>query len=435
MRTTLLITAIFSFFTASAQISIPTSGMEAWGGSVAFYPTEESAAKMGSEDHLYKTTITDWQKTGNQFTASFTKPFAWVNRRVLLRLHGASGAMEIKINGRIIATIDDATQPSDVDITRQVKEGRNTLDIQVENGQSPFEDWNSGNEPIKLAEVEVWCPPTMYIRDVWTKAYQNSKQSPDVMAQVEVVVKSGALNPRTSKIHYSLLSRRGEVITTGTRAITLSMRGEDTIRFGARLPRTECWDADSAFVQTLTLKTQYEGRFLQYIEMPVGFRIVEMQETGKMAINGKNVNLQTKRVSPQIKEEEIQQLKQNGINTLFLQPGIVRKGLYDDCDRIGMYVIAQAPIDTHKSGLERVKGGNPSNDPTFKQNYLDRIMHTYYTAQGHPSVIAFSIANQSGNGINLYEGYLRIKKQNDTRPIIYRDAEGEWNNDALELKE
>lgn len=79
------------------------------------------------------------------------------------------------------------------------------------------------------------------------------------------------------------------------------------------------------------------------------------------------------------------------------------------CDTCGMYVIAQTPVDTRRSGDSRRVGGNPSNNPAWRDAYIERAENCYYTLQGHPSVVAFSLATCSANGINLYESYLRMK--------------------------
>ena len=78
-------------------------------------------------------------------------------------------------------------------------------------------------------------------------------------------------------------------------------------------------------------------------------------------------------------------------------------------------------------------GGNPSNDPAWREAY-ERAANSYHTTELHPSVIAFSLATQSSNGINLYESYLAMKKSHETRPFIYPEAGGEWNSDPLPLE-
>jgi len=96
-----------------------------------------------------------------------------------------------------------------------------------------------------------------------------------------------------------------------------------------------------------------------------------------------------------------------------------------------MYAIAQVPIDTQHNGPSRRKGGNPSNDPAWEGAFAERAENTYHLAKHHPSVIAFSLARRSSNGIGLYETYLRMKRYDDSRPFVYPEAGGEWNSDRL----
>ena len=79
-------------------------------------------------------------------------------------------------------------------------------------------------------------------------------------------------------------------------------------------------------------------------------------------------------------------------------------------------------------------GGNPSNAPEWQGAYVERTADSYHASKRHPSVIAFSLATQSSNGINLYESYLDMKKSGDSRPFIYPDAAGEWNSDKLDIQ-
>lgn len=94
---------------------------------------------------------------------------------------------------------------------------------------------------------------------------------------------------------------------------------------------------------------------------------------------------------------------EQGYNLILLPAGGVSGALYDLCDRYGFYVVEQAPINTSRSGMSRRKGGNPSNDPAWQAAYIARIEESYHTTKLHPCVVAFSLAEDSANGINLYE--------------------------------
>ena len=192
------------------------------------------------------------------------------------------------------------------------------------------------------------------------------------MAEVGLVVKSEALNPRTSRVHYELLSPAGKTSATGYKDIKLNMRGEDTLRFLARIPDSLLWSPEKTTRFTLRVKTQHEGRYMEYIEVPLGFRTVEVQN-GQLAVNGTPVTLRTREVPAHASADEIAALRGQGYNTLKLLPGPVSPTLYGTCDTLGMYVIVQAPIDTRSSGESRRIGGNPSNARLLAATGVDAL--------------------------------------------------------------
>ena len=74
-----------------------------------------------------------------------------------------------------------------------------------------------------------------------------------------------------------------------------------------------------------------------------------------------------------------------------------------------------------------------SSDAQRLDAYLDRTQQHYHAVKRHPSIVAFSLARESANGINLYESYLRLKELEPDRPVIYTESGGEWNSDRLDL--
>lgn len=158
-------------------------------------------------------------------------------------------------------------------------------------------------------------------------------------------MKSEALNPRTSRIHYQLLTPTGENAAAGQKDVTLDMRREDTLRFLARIPANLLWSAELPTQYTLRLKTQHEGRYVEYLELRLGFRSVEMQD-GRMSLNARPVTLRVREVPAAITENEIAALREQGFNTLKLLPGPVPESLLNFCDVQGLYVIG-AGADRH----------------------------------------------------------------------------------------
>ncbi len=436
MRRISIFILIFSWVMACAPTlhaqPARSAGRERPRGELRVYPTQEEAAAAATTDNRYLRNLTEWSHEGESFSIPFTVPFSWINRQVYFHLDAASAAYEIHVNGQQVATNSDPSLPAEFNITRWTHEGRNTLEIRLKKASetAPVESWRTEPEP-QIGRAWVMTQPTLHIRDVVARTQLNEAGA--AIAEIGLVMKSGALNPRTSQIHYELLDPNGGRIAGGKQSITLNMRGEDTIRFLAALPDTLLWSPAHPVLCTLRLKTQHEGRYVEYIELPMGFCEIAVDREGRMRLNGTETTLRACEASPAIAADEIAALREQGYNVLKLKAGSVRPGLYDDCDRAGMLVIAQAPIDTSKSGPSRRKGENPSNDPQWRPCFIERIEDSYHTSKRHPSVIAFSLAERSANGICLYDGYLAAKQFGDPRPFIYRDGGNEWNNDPLQM--
>ncbi|MDE5694774.1 MAG: hypothetical protein K2H77_02195 [Alistipes sp.] len=417
--------------TLGAQEYTPSQGLELPRGTAISYPTREEAAAATDRNNRYFTRLDEWTRDGNRLTARITVPFAWANRQVLLHVGRASGDYELRVNGRAAARNSNGSAPAEYNLTRLVREGANTLEIELlqPSPTAALESWKESSAP-ELGDTWLTSPPTMYIRDVLIKNSRNRATDDFLTAEVGIVVKTASLNPRTSRIYYELQAPDGTTAAIGHNDMTLDMRREDTLRFLARIPDTLQWNPEHPVRYTLRLKTQHEGREVEHLELRPGFRTVETHN-GRLLVNGRPTALRTREIRPDAPTDEIEALRRQGCNTLRLLPGAAAESLYDACDSLGLYLIVTAPVDTRRSGLSRRRGGNPSNDPAWQEAYIERAATAYHTTKRHPSVIAFALARQSANGINLYETYLKMKRLDETRPFIYPDAEGEWNNDLL----
>ena len=118
--------------------------------------------------------------------------------------------------------------------------------------------------------------------------------------------------------------------------------------------------------------------------------------------------------------------KYNGVR--FLNAAVPYE-LYRMCDSLGMYVSVAVPINTRNSGASRRVGGNESNNREWRESFVQRAENSFYTTRNYACVVEYTLANESSNGINLYESYLRLKELVTKHPVIYSDGGGEWNSD------
>ena len=134
-------------------------------------------------------------------------------------------------------------------------------------------------------------------------------------------------------------------------------------------------------------------------------------------------------VSPNANADVVESLYKRGHRALRFTAGYVAEETLAECDKLGIYVAVTAPINSSKMGTSRKRGGTPSNNPRWTKEYTERVTQMIYTTQRHPSVVAYFLADDSANGICLYEAYLAAKRISGNRPIFYDGGNGEWNSD------
>lgn len=434
-----LFAAAVSVWSAGAQGHRPVAqpvaeGRELPRTQTISYNSEERAVAAGREASQYFQPLTDWRREqladGNvRYSTTFKIPFAWFDRQNFVYIGGVGSSYEVEVNGQVVGSNHSGRSAAEFDISEAAKEGMNNLSVTVHAASaaaalSPCETTITG-------ETYVVSQPKVRIRDfVATANLAGDKSS----LELGVIVKTSLLNPKTVRVYYALTAPDGTAGPYGHRDTEIEMRGEDTVRFFVPLDNAKPWSHEIPNLYTLSLKLQHEGRYTEYISYKIGLRTVEMRD-GSMLVNGHDVPLYVAEYRAEGGREAVAaalaRFKADGINTIKVVGGPQPDYFYSECDRLGLYVCAQADIDTRASGDSRRVGGNPSNDPRWEEAYKDRVMTMYHTAQNHPSAVMFSLADNSSNGYNLYESYLALKSVECARPVVYLGADGEWNTDAV----
>ena len=400
------------------------------------YPTAEEAQRLGAGmvESKFVRPIKEWTRTEEEdavvFSSKYVIPFVWLSRMAILYVDEASGAYEVIINGKKVGYSANAFTPAEFNVTKASKENVNTISIRVlkDHFSRKMECFNENTEP-RIGEVFVMSQPMIRVRDILHKTNVDMK-SEYANVELGLVVKTETLNPKKARIHYELLAPDTTVVTYGHRDVTIGMREEDTIKFTAQIPYALTWCAEMPVRYRLNVRTQVEGRNVEYQSHMIGFRTVEANDEGDFFINGIKTELFYRDFDPlTVTDKDIIAARVLKYNALRFKMGAVPQNVYRMCDSLGMYVIAQVPINTKSSGLSRQRGGNPSNDPKWKNAFLDRVETSYRTTRGQACVIGYIMAEESSNGINLYESFLKLKSMEAKRPVIYIDAVGEWNSD------
>lgn len=415
-----------------------SSNVEPYRGRVVPYSSLSEVDSVGLEVMRYAIPVSGWQQSNSQdgvtFSSSFDSPFSWIGRQSIISIESASAPYTLWVGGREVGQCLTPSMRVEFNVTRYLKEQAVTpIEIALVDDPTTkeLEAWGSDEVAFDLGRVTMLSQPTMYVRDI---DLSTTRISGVLNASVSIIVKSEALNPRASRLDYELVSPQGVVVARAQTDLTLDMRREDTLRLFAIIPDSLAWSANNPNLYRLNISTQYRGRYAEYQSINIGLRSLQRSGDGSLMINGEEETFVATSVKSDVTVAELSQLKSEGVNTIKVAAGTYSSALFNAADSIGLYIVATVPINTSKSSASILRGGNPTNDPARKAEYIERTDALYNSVKNHASVVAISLAEaNSQNGINLYESYLYLKGLESQRPVIYIDSRGEWNSDQLNI--
>ncbi len=384
------------------------------------------------ESQVYTVPLEMKGKNGNSFSSEFGYLNEWIGRSVSIVVDSSPLPYRVEVNGTVVGQSASGATPSLFDVTKVVREANNDLRIIYTpyEGMENIAPWHS--EGGALGAVKVISQPTMYIDDVIVNTSSSQSAS---NAAIEVVLRSRALNERTSKLHYELRDSEGKVVHQGNRDVTISMRGSESVTIPAILYNSQLWSAEKPQMYRLTMSLQHRGRHQEYYTLDIGMRTVTLSPEGEILINGVPAELSATYIAANESIEQLEELTKGGLyNTYVVEAGPYNSELYNWADANGIYLIPTMPIDTSNAPQTIIRGGNPTNDPAWREYYKGVSLDMFRATRHHPSVIAFNLADCSLNGDNLYQSYLLLKSMEDPRPIIYLNNEGEWNSDNFKFE-
>ena len=390
------------------------------------YPTASEAAKQSLEKQRYMQPITEWTTNSDgTLNGEFTYPFSWVERQIFVRVEGVNCPYEVLVNGKSAGSSANGHAATEFNITKISREDKNTLTLRLmqNKGVAAIEGFDiAESRPVAY----VMSQPRVRIRDIYYRTTLGMGSVVNV--DFGAVVHNQTLGDKNSRLYYELYLNDTIRLAAGHRDVSLGMYGVDTMRFGAPVPDSALWSSNNPTQLSLRLKNRIAGRDVEFYDIPLSLRELRFED-GTFYINGKATTMDWAEVTPNATIDVIQSLYKRGHRALRFTAGVVSDVVLTECDRLGIYVAVTAPINSSHNGTSRKRGGNPSNNPRWKQTYIERVMQMIYTTQRHPSVIAYHLADDSANGICLYEAYLAAKQISGDRPVFYEDGNGEWNSD------
>ena len=323
--------------------------------------------------------------------------------RLVLRFDGVESVFKVWVNGVEIGTASGSRLAHEFDVTAAVRPGTNELAVRVHqwSAASYLEDQDQWWLPGIFRDVTLHVRPAGGVEDVWLRtAYANGVGEIDPWY-------AGAF-PVTVSIPALGVSR------------TFASPGEMApFQVGEVRP----WSAEEPVLYDATVSTPAET-----VSLRLGFRTVEIRGD-QFLVNGRRVVFhgmnrhETHPVRGRVFDEEharadLARMKQFNVNAIRTSHYPPHPRLLDLCDELGFWVILECDLETH--GFDKVGWtGNPSDDPLWRDAYLDRIRRTVERDKNHASIVMWSLGNEAGTGSNLAAMSAWVHSRDASRPVHY----------------
>ena len=351
-------------------------------------------------------------------------PANWDGKRVIAHFGSVTSNIYLYVNGKFAGYAEDSKVAAEFDITPFLKKGKNLIAFQT------FR-WCDGS----------WCED----QDFWRLSgparenylYARSKEHRLLDVRVETELKNnykdGALNI-TAKVQGNTLAYFGlydpdgkEVIVTGTDNVK-----NGVAKYQLRVKNVRKWSAETPNLYTLVVSPiQNGGMYLPYeiVQVKVGFRKVEIKNK-QFLVNGQPVLLKGAdrheidpdegyNVSEQRMIQDMMMMKRMNINAVRTSHYPNDPRWYDLCDKYGLYVVAEANQESH--GFQYGDDA-AAKKPEFAKQIMERNQHNVSMFFNHPSIVTWSLGNETVMGDNFLKAYKWIKEQDKTRPVQYEQA-------------
>ncbi|MHB9054604.1 MAG: glycoside hydrolase family 2 TIM barrel-domain containing protein [Paludibacteraceae bacterium] len=375
------------------------------------------------------------------YRKEFDIPQSWIGKEIILSSDGTKGAAYFYFNGEFLGMSKDSKLPARFDLTGKAKAGKNILAIQIHkwSDASYLEDQDFWRMTGLERDVYVYARPKIHIDDFFVRStlddtYKNGKFSMSLSA-----AGSGNTDEKYS-VTYTLQDNTGKTVSTETKSAPANEKA--AFNFEKEIPNVKKWSAEDPALYTLSIELKDKNEnVIEATAIKTGFRTSEIKDR-QFLVNGqpvlvKGVNMHEhdqftgRYVSEELMRKDFELLRKYNVNTVRTCHYPQAEMFYKMADEYGIYIIDEANIESHGMGYNLRKGGSLANNPSFLAAHLNRTRNMFERDKNHPSVVIWSLGNESGNGYNFYQTYNWIKDRDTSRPVQYEQGKMEWNTDIF----
>ncbi|WP_426996666.1 glycoside hydrolase family 2 TIM barrel-domain containing protein [Pseudarthrobacter sp. N5] len=354
--------------------------------------------------------VPDENPTGD-YRRTFELPESWPDASLtVLRFDGVESRYKVWVNGILIGVGVGSRLAQEFDVTDAVRPGSNVLAVRVHqwSASSYLEDQDQWWLPGIFRDVTLQARPVGGIDDVWLRtAFSGMGDSGAGTIDPEITANDGAY-PVTLSV-----PELGVDVTWNSEADVAPVLIDAVVPWSAEIPRL--YDATvSSDAETISLR--------------LGFRTVEI-DGDRFLVNGRRVvfhGMNRHETHPdrgRVFDEEFARadlvlMKQFNVNAIRTSHYPPHPRLLDLADELGFWVVLECDLETH--GFEAHDwAGNPSDDPAWRQAFLDRMERTIERDKNHPSIVMWSLGNEAGTGSNLAAMAAWAHARDAGRPVHY----------------
>lgn len=360
-------------------------------------------------------------------------PASWNDYNAYLHLENCRSGFDVAINGKVVASSEDPHTPQDFFISPYLVQGSNKVVLILR--PSSCAELNAGakfSSSPRFDGCYIYAQnrSCIYDYDVAIVVGEDKK----LHLELDLIAGNDFNYEETITLGYDIYTPENKLVDYAVRDVIVGGRSRDTLEvrvdLGAEL--RYLWSAAKPQLYRMTLYVKRNGKPTEYVPLYVGAGETTFAD-GAILRNGKPITIKSAAYNAAATmaatRKEIVVLRSKGINTL-MPDSPQPVWFYELCDKIGMYIIEQASINSTEGGDNRAVGGTPSNNPQLVEHYLERVKSMYYRTRNHASIIAYSLGSKSaGNGYCMYKAYQWLKSVEKKRPVICYSADGEWNTD------
>jgi len=374
------------------------------------------------------------------YAREFEVPANWKDGRIILHFGGVYSGFYVWVNGEMVGYSEDSCLPSEFDITDYINKGKNKLAVKVFKWTdgSYLEDADHWRMAGIHREVFLMLKPNVAINDFGVRTRLDDKME-DALLQIRPSIEiHNDINIEGWNVAAKLYASDNTTLVTEsllpvTEIISEKYPQRDNVYYALiekLIKKPEKWNAESPVLYTLVLSlTDSNNKLIESRSCKVGFRDVKIHDE-QLFINGVSVKLigvnrhdhsqhNGKTVTREEMEEDVKLMKQFNFNTLRTSHYPNDPYLYELCDKYGLYVMDEANLETH--GV----GGEFANNPEWITAFMERVTRMVVRDKNHPSIISWSLDNESGCGPNHAAMAGWVKDFDPTRFVHYEGAQGQ----------